>query len=198
MPRNVSNGVKQLQVVKGSRKSPKRPDATPQQPSLEQAMDSTLAAQRTSIPSIGEGKRGEQGYIGYLLRQAGNAHRMRMERVLSEFKLTLPQFSALTMLTAYPGASGAELARLSLLTPATMSVIINNLERDGAIARTPHSVHGRIQHIEVTATGRELLQACRAKVHAIEAAMLADLSLDEEVVVRRWLVRCAMDAGEMS
>jgi DNA-binding MarR family transcriptional regulator len=43
--------------------------------------------------------------------------------------VTLPQFSVLTMLAAYPDASGAELARLSLLTPQTMSVIIGNLER---------------------------------------------------------------------
>ena len=46
--------------------------------------------------------------------------------------MTLPQFSVLTMLAAYPGASGAALARLellTLLTPQTMSVIVANLEK---------------------------------------------------------------------
>jgi hypothetical protein len=33
-----------------------------------------------SVPQPGEGKRGEQGYLGYLLRQASVAVRTRMER----------------------------------------------------------------------------------------------------------------------
>jgi len=54
-----------------------------------------------------------------------------MARALAAQGMTLPQFSVLTMLQAYPGASGAELARLSLLTAQTMNVIVGNLERDG-------------------------------------------------------------------
>ena len=37
-----------------------------------------------TIPAIGEGKRGEQGHIGYLLRQASAAHRIRMEQALRD------------------------------------------------------------------------------------------------------------------
>ena len=39
------------------------------------------------------------------------------------------------MLKAYPGLSGADLARVALLTPQTVGVIIRNLERDGAIRK---------------------------------------------------------------
>jgi hypothetical protein len=31
----------------------------------------SVAPERQDIPRVGEGKRGEEGYIGYLLRQAG-------------------------------------------------------------------------------------------------------------------------------
>jgi DNA-binding MarR family transcriptional regulator len=147
---------------------------------------------KAAVPAVGAGKRGEQGHIGYLLRQAGVAHRIRMERALSELGLTLPQFSVLTMLVAYPGASGAELARLSLLTPQTMSVIVANLERAGAVARRPHAVHGRIQHIEATAAGRQLLAQCRARVKAVEEELLRTVSASEEQLVRRWLVQVAL------
>ena len=77
-------------------------------------MDKTTnkATNKTTVPVVGAGKRGEQGHIGYLLRQAHAAHRLRMERALAGLEVTLPQFSVLTMLTAYPGASGADLARL--------------------------------------------------------------------------------------
>lgn len=147
------------------------------------------------IPAVGEGKRGVDGHLGYLLRQAHAAHRIRMEKALAELDVTLPQFSVLTMLAAYPGASGADLARLSLLTPQTMSVIVHNLERAGAVSRHPHPVHGRIQVIELTDMGRQLLDACRARVQPVEAAM--DSGLDEagRRGVRAWLVRLAQGDG---
>ena len=146
-----------------------------------------------AVPGIGVGKRGEQGHIGYLLRQAQTAHRHAMERALSVFGLTPPQFSVLTMLLAYPGASGADLARLSMLTPQTVSVIVANLERMEAIVRTPHAVHGRVQQIEVTPAGKELLVRCKSSVRAIDHALLEHLSPAEEEVIRRWLVRVASD-----
>ncbi len=146
----------------------------------------------TVIPEIGEGKRGEAGHIGYLLRQAQVAHRLRMERALVNVGLTLPQFSVLTMLVAYPGASGADIARLSLLTPQTVSVIVANLERMGALERKPHATHGRVLRIEVSTKGRELLSRCRNSVRAVENELLRDLDLGEEALVRRWLVRVAI------
>ena len=97
-----------------------------------------------SIPEPGQGKRGEEGYLGYLLRQASAAQRLRMERAMADVGVTLPQFLVLTMLRAYPGISNADLARLTMLTPQTVSVIVTNLERSGAITRRPHAVHGRI------------------------------------------------------
>jgi DNA-binding MarR family transcriptional regulator len=155
------------------------------------------SASSIPIPAVGEGKRGEQGHIGYLLRQAQAAHRQRMERALAGLAITLPQFSVLTMLDAYPGASGADLARLSLLTAPTMSVIVANLERSGAVTRRPHAVHGRIQQIEVTEAGRKLLARCRACVKPVEAELLGGLSTAEQAAVRRWLVKVALppDAG---
>ena len=34
---------------------------------------------RSKLPQPGEGKRGEEGYLGYLLRQASNAYRARLD-----------------------------------------------------------------------------------------------------------------------
>lgn len=145
------------------------------------------------IPATGEGKRGERGHIGYLLRQAQTAHRQAMERALSAFGVTPPQFSVLTMLVAYPGASGADIARLSMLTPQTVSVIVTNLERMQAIVRTPHVLHGRVLQIEVTPAGKDLLTQCKSSVEAVDQALLVGLSSDERQVVRRWLVWIATE-----
>jgi DNA-binding MarR family transcriptional regulator len=148
-----------------------------------------------AIPPIGEGKRGVDGHIGYLLRQAHSAHRIRMEQALAGTGsgMTLPQFSVLTMLAAYPGASGAALARLALLTPQTMSVIVANLEKAGCIARHAHPEHGRIQNIDLTPEGKDVLARCKRAVASVEGALLAGLSAEQEAAVREWLVKIAMD-----
>ncbi|MEW6339111.1 MAG: MarR family transcriptional regulator [Paraburkholderia sp.] len=155
----------------------------------------SVAPERQDIPRVGEGKRGEEGYIGYLLRQAGAAHRLRMERALADVGVTPPQFMVLTMLVAYPGLSNADVARLAMLTPQTVSVIVANLLRSGAIARRPHAVHGRIQHIDVTEDGKALLKQCRSRVRTIEQQMLAGFNADEESVIRRWLVSLAVEGS---
>lgn len=149
------------------------------------------ARDRHPIPEPGEGKRGEQGHLGYLLRQASGAFRLRLERAMADLDVTQPQFAVLTMLANYPGLSNADLARLALLTPQTVSVIVSNLERGGAISRHPHSLHGRIQHIELTDKGKRLLAQCREHVRTIEQDITSGLSAEEETIIRRWLVRVA-------
>lgn len=145
------------------------------------------------VPAPGEGKRGEEGYLGYLLRQAHAAVRLTMERTLADLGVTSPQFAVLTMLNAYPGLSGADVARLTFLTPQTVGVIIRNLERDGAIAMTPHPVHGRIQQWTLTPRGATLLRACRERVIALEKRLARDLDSKAETSVRRWLAGIAAD-----
>ncbi len=151
----------------------------------------TKQKQVRNVPKVGEGKRGEQGYMGYLLRQAGAAYRLRLERALSDFGVTPPQFAVLTMLAAYPGHSNADLARVALLTPQTVSVIVANLERAGSITRRPHAVHGRIQHIDLSENGRELLARCRERALEIERDLHKRLTIGDTATIKRWLVAVA-------
>lgn len=144
-------------------------------------------------PPPGQGKRGEQGYLGYLLRQAQAAARLSLERALARLGVTSPQFVVLTMLRAYPGLSGADLARVAILTPQTVSVIIANLERDGAIRKAPHPVHGRVLQWTLTRRGTGLLDKCRRHAQAMERRLAAGLKAQEERIIRRWLSKIATD-----
>src|SRR5690349_1865314 len=159
-------------------------------------VSSVAAAPSVRPPHPGEGKRGEEGYLGYLLRQAQGAARLTLERALAELGVTVPQFVVLTMLKAYPGLSGADLARVALLTPQTVGVIIRNLERDGAIRKTPHPVHGRVLQWSPTPRGLRLLDRCRTHAQALERRLAAGLSKKDEATVRRWLARIAGDLQE--
>lgn len=144
-------------------------------------------------PPPGEGKRGEQGYLAYLLRQAQAATRLAMERALADLGVTPPQFQVLTMLKTYPGLSGADVARVALLTPQTVGVIIRNLERDGAIRKTPHPVHGRVLQWTLTKRGAGVLGKCRRHALAIERRLARGLPARTQASVRRWLGRIAAD-----
>jgi DNA-binding MarR family transcriptional regulator len=155
------------------------------------AAEHSIAAIRPPPP--GQGKRGASGYLGYLLRQAQAASRLAMERALANLGVTPPQFVVLTMLKAYPGLSGADLARVALLTPQTVGVITHNLERAGAIGKTPHPVHGRVLMWTLTASGLLLLEQCRRHVTALEHRLSAGLTDRNELIVRRWLARVAKD-----
>lgn len=153
-------------------------------------------ARAPAVPRAGEGKRGAEGHLGYLLRQAATAHRVRMERALAGLGVTVPQFSVMTMLAAYPGASNADLARASLLTPQTLSVIVANLEKAGTLAREAHAVHGRIRTLALTPAGARLLARCRARVDAVEAAMARGLDPASGAAVRNWLAHLASSAAD--
>jgi DNA-binding MarR family transcriptional regulator len=144
-------------------------------------------------PLPGQGKRGEQGYLAYLLRQAQAATRLTMERALAEVGVTPPQFVVLTMLRAYPGLSGADLGRVALLTPQTVGIIIRNLERDRAIRKTAHPVHGRVLQWTLTRRGEVLLAKCRRHAKALERRLAGGLSAQAQVTVRRWLSKIAAD-----
>jgi DNA-binding MarR family transcriptional regulator len=149
-----------------------------------------------TIPRPGEGKRGPEGHLGYLVRQANVAVRAAMDKALADLDVTVPQFAVLTMIAAYPGVSGADLARLTFLTPQTINVIVRNLEKAGAIAKSAHAEHGRILQLEATAGGRALLRRCRARVNAIEDRIGDLINRDEERVVRKWLSAVAETLGK--
>ena len=114
-----------------------------------------------------------------------------MEHALAELAVTPAQFAALTMIGAYPGLSSADLARVSLLTPATVAGIVANLKRAGAVTARPHPIHGRILQLELTATGKAQLARCKRRVYALEAD-LSGMSGADENAVRRWLARVAI------
>ncbi len=146
-------------------------------------------------PAPGEGKRGAEGYLGYLLRQAAVGYRTRLERALAGLDVTQPQFAVLTMVAAYPGLSNADLARLSLLTPQTVSVIVANLKRAGLLESRPHAVHGRIQRLALTSRGTKILAGCKEHVLVLERKLADGLSPQQERTVREWLVKVAVESA---
>ncbi|MDB5486385.1 MAG: MarR family transcriptional regulator [Reyranella sp.] len=144
-------------------------------------------SRKSTVPAAGEGKRGSEGHLGYLVRQAHAAVRGAMEKALADLDVTPPQFAVLTMVVNYPGISGAELARLTFLTPQTINVIVRNLVRAGLVEKSADAAHGRILRLHATVRGEALLKRCRVRVMEIEGRLSGLLGREDERVVRRWL-----------
>ena len=110
-----------------------------------------------SAPPPGRGRRGEKGYLGYLLaagpgRNAADAGTFagRSRRHTAAICRAHDAEGRSRAVRRRPGAVG-------IADPQTVGVIIRNLERDGAIQKTPHPVHGRVLQWTLTRRGEGLL-----------------------------------------
>lgn len=144
-------------------------------------------SRKAAVPAAGQGKRGAEGHIAYLLRQAHASVRLAVDADLAEAGLTTPQFLVLNLLDAYPGASGAQLARIANLTPQTVNLIVRKLEGDKLIRRSEHETHGRVLSMALIAAGQKRLQHCKRLADQTEERILALLDDSAEDAVRRWL-----------
>jgi DNA-binding MarR family transcriptional regulator len=105
-------------------------------------------------------------------------------RLAEQLHLTLPQFTALTVLRARSGLSNAQLARRSLVTPQAMQEVIASLEAKGLIERNQAAHHQRILQTKLTPEGRRVARRGDNIVDEIEGLMLAGVSAAEH---RRFL-----------
>jgi DNA-binding MarR family transcriptional regulator len=113
--------------------------------------------------------------VSYLLGRLDRALRRHLVSVLRPHGLTVPQYTALSVLRARRGLSNAQLARRALITPQAMNEVIACLEAKGLVARSADPDHGRILRTELTPCGEARLAACDASVSAIEELMLSEL-----------------------
>lgn len=115
----------------------------------------------------------------YVIGRLDRALRRELVRRLRGHGLTLPQFTALSVLRARPGLSNAELARRSLITPQSMSEVTGALERRRLVERRPDPAHQRVLQVRLTPAGARVLAACEAEAVAVERQMLTGLSAGE-------------------
>ena len=124
---------------------------------------------------------------GDWLRRVAAAHRAALERALSPHGLTAPQYGTLMILRREPGLSSADVARQERLTPPTVSVIVRNLEKMGALERRDHEAGGRIQRLFLTILGKRLIVEAEERVAEVEAVVDRALGKLEFIAAMRRL-----------
>lgn len=131
--------------------------------------------------------------LGYALKLAQHALRLRMDEALRTISLTTPQYAVLSAVEAEPGMSNARLARSAFVTPQAMQGVLANLERDGLLHRTPEPAHGRILRSELTAKGARTLEHGHLAVRIVEDVLVTSFGAGNAPRIAAALSKCADD-----
>lgn len=99
--------------------------------------------------------------------------------------LSRARLSALSVVVFRGPLTLGELATAEGVRSATMTGIVNGLERDGLVRRRPHGRDKRSVNIEATGPGRRLLDRARARRIDHVVSKLDDLSDDELELLAR-------------
>lgn len=113
--------------------------------------------------------------LAYVIGRLDRALRREIGALVAPYGLTVPKYTALSILRDRPGLSNAQLARRTYVTPQSMNEVLAALETDGLIVRSPAANHGRKVEVALSARGSEVLTACDRAVTHMENAMLTDL-----------------------
>ena len=141
-----------------------------------------------SEPARGRRARASRPSFVYAIGRVDQGVRRAMRRRLERFGLSVPEYTALSILDAVPGLSNAQLARRSLITPPAMLEVLASLERRGLVERHADPTHGRIRRAELTAEGVGMLRAAEHEIERPSDELLARVPADEREIVRRGLV----------
>jgi DNA-binding MarR family transcriptional regulator len=132
---------------------------------------------------------GVEQRLGMWIKRAEQALISAKTKALRPLGLTVPQYAALLMLHERPGVSGAELARLCLVTPQTMNTVVTNLEKKKLLERRNHPIHSHVLETTLTPRGREVLGRADRIALAVEKRLAEAFQADERDLFKKLLSR---------
>lgn len=122
--------------------------------------------------------------LSYMIARVDRIISQLLTERLKPLNITLPQFTALSVLAAKGSLSNAKLAERSFIKPQSTNKILQDLLNQGWIVKESDPSHGRRILIHVTAEGIEKLEACRLVVKEIEEVMLNNVDINLAYVIR--------------
>ena len=127
--------------------------------------------------------------LGYLLVQICRAHRGKAQERLSQIGLHTGQEMFLLRLWRQDGQTQTELADEICVQPATITRMIDRLAHAGLVERRTDAEDRRVSRVYLTKEGRALQQLVENIWHELEQQSFANLTLDEQVLLRRLLLQ---------
>jgi DNA-binding MarR family transcriptional regulator len=129
--------------------------------------------------------------VTYLVGRLNRVLRRRLGEALVPFKLSVPQYTTLSVLHVRANLSNAQLAKRAFISPQAMNEVIQGLEARRLVTRRPSSDHGRIVQLLLTQRGLDVMRECDAAVQRLEQSMLEGLTVLERRMLGSALANCA-------
>ncbi len=116
--------------------------------------------------------------LGYRLKLAQHALRLRLEEALRPLGLSPAQYAVLAELNVRPEQTNADLAERAFITPQSMQGVLARLETMGLVERKQDAHHGRRQLARLTSEGHAKAEVANAEVMRVEERLVAAVSPD--------------------
>ncbi|MCU1629612.1 MAG: hypothetical protein JWP64_4561 [Pseudonocardia sp.] len=123
-----------------------------------------------------------------LLARTGAAVGRFRHGVTAGHGLTTTSLAGLGVLAHAGGLSHRELAAELGVTPATLTPVVDTLEREGSLRRERDPADRRVVRLRITDAGRRRLATAHEQVEVVYRERLPHLTAEEEAVVRRYLL----------
>jgi DNA-binding MarR family transcriptional regulator len=134
-------------------------------------------------------RRPSEQTVGQLLLQLcpmiGSRMRVKMEGI----GLYRAQGFALLFLSHYEGVPQTEIARSMHLSPASVTSMLQRMERDGWVERRPDAVDQRVSRVYLTTRARALQEQAAATFHELEQEVTCALTTEEQSELRKLLLK---------
>lgn len=121
--------------------------------------------------------------LSYMIARVDRIVSKLLTERLKDLDITLPQFTALSVLAAKGSLSNAKLAERSFIKPQSTNKILQDLFSQGWIEKESDPSHGRRILIHVTAKGFEKISQCRAIVKEVEDTMLQGIDINLALLI---------------
>jgi MarR family transcriptional regulator, organic hydroperoxide resistance regulator len=133
-----------------------------------------------------------------LLANVSHLHYHRAHQLLEEIGLYRGQPPVLRALWEQEGLTQTELAERMRITPATMTKMLQRMEKAGFIQRQADADDQRVMRVFLTDAGRAIKSDLMAVWQKMEEETFANFTLEERVLLRRFLLQMRDNLREVT
>ncbi len=124
-----------------------------------------------------------------ILANICHLHYTRVHQFLEELGLYRGQPHLLRELWEQEGRTHSELAERLQITPATITKMLQRMEKAGFIQRQPDKEDQRVSRVYLTEAGRAIQSQVEAVWQAMDEETFSGFTFEERVLLRRFLLQ---------
>ncbi|MBR5535136.1 MAG: MarR family transcriptional regulator [Clostridia bacterium] len=124
-----------------------------------------------------------------LVREVNRLHFTMFHQALSQYGLGKGQPPILKYLSLNDGCKQTEIAKREHLTAATVTVMLQTMEKNGLVERKNDDNDLRIMRVYITPKGLEVQKKCDEAIEEMEKKIYEDFTSDEIEVFRKLLTK---------